>query len=346
MRKLLVLLALVALLAACAPAGASEQSTRGLSPVLQAVSTLGAQATPYPTACPRLVMQMTAKAQITPFLTSAPSAASPAAMTCSAAETSCIVAGHFVFQNPLPATVDQAVDQTYRYGTTEEGKREPHHGDDFLPSVEGTPVLAVGDGSVVVAGNDKLTLYGWVTNLYGNLVVLEHHLPGFEQPVYTLYGHLSQVNVKVGQNVKAGDEIGEVGSTGIAIGSHLYIEVRMGKNDYKSNRNPDLWLKPLPGEGVLAGQLADANGDLLRGRINIQRLENGQIMPDQIYPLETYTPENGQSVNGDDLWHENFATGGLAAGEYRLTFLYSGRLYEQHVEVQAGRLTLVKFVVQ
>ena len=275
-------------------------------------------------------------AATTPLLTATPT---PAEMTCPKGETLCIVAGHFVFQRPIHSPATAAVDQTYRYGTTQEGKREPHHGIDF-PNTQGAPVRAAGDGKVVVAGNDKLALYGWVTSFYGNLVVIEHPLPGFNQTVYTLYGHLYKTSAVVGQQVKTGDKIGEVGATGIAIGSHLHFEVRIGANTYKSTRNPELWLQPPPGMGALAGRVVDTKGNLVKSTLNIQRMKNGAILLDPIYQIETYARE---SLNSDDVLDENFAVGELSAGEYRLTLIYNGKVYEEHVQIEPGRLTVVVF---
>ncbi len=260
-------------------------------------------------------------------------------MSCSAGEMHCIVPGHFVFRRPIDPSANNAVDQTYRYGTTQDDKREPHHGIDF-PNAQGTPVLAAGEGQVVVAGNDKLALYGWVTSFYGNLVVIEHPLPGFGGTVYTLYGHLYKVNVTVGQQVKGGDPIGEVGATGIAIGSHLHFEVRIGANTYKSTRNPDLWLQPPPGMGALAGRVLDAQGNPVKSTINIQRMENGVILTDPIYQIETYARE---SLHSDDILQETFAVGELTAGEYRLTLIYNGKIYDQRVKIEAGKLTIIDF---
>ena len=48
--------------------------------------------------------------------------------------------------------------------------------------------------------------------------------------VYLLYGHLSQVSVATGQRVAPGDLVGAVGMTGIAIGPHLHVEMRLGAN--------------------------------------------------------------------------------------------------------------------
>jgi murein DD-endopeptidase MepM/ murein hydrolase activator NlpD len=68
--------------------------------------------------------------------------------------------------------------------------------------------------------NGKVVSTGWYGG-YGKCVRIAHG-NSFE----TLYGHLSRINVKVGQEVTAGEKIGEVGSTGRSTGTHLHYEVR------------------------------------------------------------------------------------------------------------------------
>ena len=67
--------------------------------------------------------------------------------------------------------------------------------------------------------------------------------------MYTLYAHLSKVDVQAGDEVKAGDLIGKVGQSGVATGSYLHFEVRKGGDgtDYFSTQNPELWLAPNDG---------------------------------------------------------------------------------------------------
>jgi murein DD-endopeptidase MepM/ murein hydrolase activator NlpD len=202
-------------------------------------------------------------------------------------------------------------------------------------------VLAAADGEVVFAGDDKLTLIAWVTGFYGNVIVLKHELAG--ETFFTLYGHLYKIDVAVGQVVKAGDQIGEVGATGSAIGSHLHFEVRRGKNDYKSTRNPELWLMPLEGTGVLAGMILDEAGNVVKGTINVQRVENGTFDPLSVGSASTYPRE---TINSDDVWNETFVLGEILVGEYRLSLVHNGMVYEQIVNIEAGRLTLVKFIVK
>jgi murein DD-endopeptidase MepM/ murein hydrolase activator NlpD len=217
---------------------------------------------------------------------------------------------------------------------------------EFLNS-QGTPVMAAADGEVVVAGDDLHTQYGLYLNMYGNLVVLRHEIPGFDQPVFTLYGHLYQVNVKAGDRVKAGDAIGLVGHTGAATGSHLHFEVRYGENTYAASRNPELWLKPLPDEagqpmGVIAGRILDGQGKPIElSNIVIERLAGESSPPQGTYYLNTYAESR---LVGLAPWQEGFAAGDLPAGEYQISFAQLG-MQQRVVEVRPGELTLVTFEI-
>jgi len=100
------------------------------------------------------------------------------------------------------------------------GRRHPvlgtwkrHEGLDYAAN-QGTTVMAAGDGSVVKAG--------W-SGGYGNLVEVRH-----ANGITTRYGHLSRVDVRVGQRVKQEQRIGLVGSTGLSTGPHLHYEFRVG----------------------------------------------------------------------------------------------------------------------
>lgn len=88
-----------------------------------------------------------------------------------------------------------------------------HAGIDF-DAGRGTPVRAAADGVVVLA--EPLAVRG-------NAVVVDH---GWG--VLTGYWHLSRIEVTVGQEVRAGDVIGRVGSTGLSTGAHLHWEVWVG----------------------------------------------------------------------------------------------------------------------
>ena len=65
----------------------------------------------------------------------------------------CVYPNHFFLKRPILSPGNDAVDGTYRFGSTQSGKREPHHGVEMLNGF-GTPVYAAADGVVVVAGDD------------------------------------------------------------------------------------------------------------------------------------------------------------------------------------------------
>jgi murein DD-endopeptidase MepM/ murein hydrolase activator NlpD len=87
-----------------------------------------------------------------------------------------------------------------------------HTGVDFAAD-EGTPILAAGDGVVVMASE-----YGG----YGNATIIDHG-----GGLATLYGHQSAILVSEGQSVRRGQVIGRVGCTGACTGPHLHFEVRV-----------------------------------------------------------------------------------------------------------------------
>lgn len=123
----------------------------------------------------------------------------------------------------------------------------PHHGIDYAAPA-GTPVSAVGDGTVTFSG---------YKGDYGRLVMIKHP-NGYK----TYYGHLSRIGkgivpgVKVGQ----GEVIGYVGSTGLATGPHLHYEMRVNEKPF----NP-LKLKIPSGEQIpkaLMARFEEARGQM------------------------------------------------------------------------------------
>ena len=99
------------------------------------------------------------------------------------------------------------------------GETRLHAGADFA-APEGTPILAAADGTVTGAGS---------VSGYGGLVVIEHTFAGLR--VATAYAHMwppMGIHVRVGDRVRAGQHIGDVGSAGGSTGPHLHFEVRPG----------------------------------------------------------------------------------------------------------------------
>jgi murein DD-endopeptidase MepM/ murein hydrolase activator NlpD len=92
-----------------------------------------------------------------------------------------------------------------------------HTGIDIAANT-GTPVHAAAAGTVVLATAE---VEGGQLAGYGRYVMLAHG-----EGYYTLYGHLSRIDVAVGESVDAGQVIGLVGSTGRSTGPHLHFEVR------------------------------------------------------------------------------------------------------------------------
>lgn len=90
--------------------------------------------------------------------------------------------------------------------------RKLHAGTDFA-APRGTHVLAAGSGIVITAKE-------W--GGYGNAIMIDHG-----NGKWTLYAHLNRIRVKEGDEVKAGQHIGDVGTTGVSTGPHLHYEVRI-----------------------------------------------------------------------------------------------------------------------
>ncbi|MEW5827841.1 MAG: M23 family metallopeptidase [Chloroflexota bacterium] len=278
----------------------------------------------------------------TPTSTTVPQTPDPDA-ACDIQLAPCIFEGRRLLQRPIALPGNILMDPSYAFGTTQLEARVPHHGVEFQNPL-GTPVLAAADGEVMVAGDDRIVFYSPWQGMYGNLVVVAHDLPGVDGTVYTLYAHLSEVDVSVGEQVVAGDQIGRVGLSGAAIGSHLHFEVRLGRNSYSSNRNPALWLEPAPGAdgellGTLAGRVVDAAGRPVHVEMRVQYFfERGGPQVNG-FQAETYASETFP-VKGDDAWRENFAIGDLPPGWYRIT-IANGAVVEAWAEVVPGKVTMV-----
>ena len=101
---------------------------------------------------------------------------------------------------------------TSRYGESSRLRKSTHTGLD-ISATTGTDIKAVASGTVTCAK---------YSGSYGNLVKIDHG-----NGVETWYGHTSKMYVKVGQEVKAGDVIAAVGSTGNSTGPHLHLEIRI-----------------------------------------------------------------------------------------------------------------------
>jgi hypothetical protein len=118
------------------------------------------------------------------------------------------------------------------------GASTDHKGID-IAAPPGTPVVVPAGGKVSYAG---------YKNGYGNVVYVEH--PDGTQ---TRYGHLKDINVKAGETLSEGNQLGTVGNTGVSSGAHLHYEIRDkdGKPIDPATQNPDLGKR---GAKVAAGE--------------------------------------------------------------------------------------------
>lgn len=277
--------------------------------------------TPTPTVTPTPTHTPTPTATATPTATPTPGSA----------------VDHLWLNPPLApeAEGDRYPGTYFPYGSTGGGRYHLHHGVDYM-NPAGTPVLAAAAGRVLVAGNDLDTVYGVKPDFYGNLVIqeLEERFDG--QAVYLLYAHLAQVDVTVGQHLAAGDPLGRVGMTGVAIGNHLHLEVRLGTNGYEHTRNPVLWLRPEPGQGIIAGQVLDAGGQPIP-ELPVTFFRAAE--PNKWWrQIQTYAAEG---VNPDDQLGENFALNYVPAGEYLVKVKVADKSIVQPVVVRPGEIGFV-----
>jgi murein DD-endopeptidase MepM/ murein hydrolase activator NlpD len=254
---------------------------------------------------------------------------------------------HFYFSNPITAfDIDDAF-FIYRYGDVFFDD-VVHTGID-IPGDMGTPILAVGDGKIVYAGQG---IYRGGNDIfddpYGKAVVIEHSFNYQGEPLFTLYAHLDEILVSVGDSVRSGQKIGLMGVTGQTTGPHLHFEVRLGSNDYFSTKNPELWLSPPIGWGILVGQVLTYEGRHLEQQIvYLYRSDDdlkGDEMDDHIWIGKSYQNE---AINRDPYYSENLTISNIPAGTYVVSIPVTniGYVYKKRIEIKPGQVTFFRFNV-
>jgi murein DD-endopeptidase MepM/ murein hydrolase activator NlpD len=236
---------------------------------------------------------------------------------------------------PFDSAYVNEASRFYPYGSTARGKYRIHRGADF-PNPSGVPVLCAERGRVIVAGADDRVVHGERVNFYGQLVIVQLEQDYRGQKIYVLYGHLSKVHVSFLQEVDAGDLLGEVGMTGVAIGPHLHLEVRVGENSYEQTRNPEIWLRPLPDKGTVVGLLIDGQGQPIPEHpLTFYHSET----PNQRWQdATTYPPAE---INPDDEFAENFVLGDVPPGAYIVKTYVNGHLYTKEITVRAAEIARI-----
>jgi len=113
------------------------------------------------------------------------------------------------WQLPLARPVPGDVSSAFGLRRVFNGQPRSQHKGLDLRAAEGAPVLAAADGTVALAEE----LY-----FSGNVVYLDHGLG-----LFSMYGHLSAIDVQLGQQVRKGQILGKAGSTGRVTGPHLHL---------------------------------------------------------------------------------------------------------------------------
>jgi murein DD-endopeptidase MepM/ murein hydrolase activator NlpD len=252
---------------------------------------------------------------------------------------------HTWFGRPVSLDDQPHIDQTYRFGSTMGGNFQPHQGDDFN-NADGTPVHAIGDGIVVYSGPAEAD---------ANTVAIRHDrvLKTDDRQRLHLFSvsyHNSRLLVSTGQRVKTGDVIALVGNTGRATNDHLHLEVHAAPTTDSSmivrpdvryppfNVNPELWIEPLPGTGIVAGQVWDSHGQPVQ-QARIYGLVKPEPQETPFSFIETYGPKN----HPDPVYHEHFGISDVPPGEYVLGVEIEGQRVYRRVSVRPGKLTWVEF---
>ncbi len=252
---------------------------------------------------------------------------------------------HTWFKRPIALTDQPHIDQTYRYGSTMGGFFQQHQGVEFN-NADGTPVHAIGDGVVVWAGPAER----------GALTVAIRHprtltAAGAKHFVFSVYYHNSKLLTEVGTSVKVGDVIALVGNTGRATNDHLHLEVHPVPFDSVQlvvnpeqrfpphTTNPELWIEPMPGTGIVAGQVWDSQGKpVLQARIYGI---NTKIAPHEtpFSFIETY----GDKGHSSPAYQDHFALSDVHPGEYTLGVEIEGKKVFRRIRVAAGKITWIEF---
>jgi murein DD-endopeptidase MepM/ murein hydrolase activator NlpD len=243
---------------------------------------------------------------------------------------------HFYFTRPFAVNEPSWPVEDYRYG----GfffEDVVHTGIDIKMS-PGTPILAAGPGKVVWSGYGLFAGRYDPDDPYGQAVMIRHSFGYQGALLYTVYAHLNRVYVDRDQQVEAGDLIGLSGETGKTSGPHLHFEVRLDEegNGFFSTRNPELWLVPPQGWGVLAGRVMNTGGRKVEGQLVVVRPLQGE----QFWRAKSYHHGN---INSDPYYQENLVLSDLPAGRYEIVINYLSKIYKREIEIFPGLVTYFSF---
>lgn len=244
---------------------------------------------------------------------------------------------HFYFARPIAADNVNWPLAEYRYGGVFFAPNIVHTGVD-IDAIEGAPILAAGSGTVVSADWGLFSAVpGNITDPYGMAVVIRHDFGYQGEALYTVYAHMSEIIAVLGQHVETGDVLGLVGDTGVTTGPHLHFEVRLGDNTFFRTYNPELWMAPPQGWGILVGRLTDDKGNLL-----YQLPVDVRPLPSEVPLRKVITYAEG-AVNADPYYQENLVLSDLPAGLYKIAFEHEEKRYQFWADIYPGQVTYFTF---
>jgi murein DD-endopeptidase MepM/ murein hydrolase activator NlpD len=247
---------------------------------------------------------------------------------------------HFYFARPIAADEVNWPLANYRYGATWPGKEDVIHTGVDIDAPEGTPVLAAAGGKVVWVGYGLSSGSTDPNDPYGLAVMLKHDFGYQGDRLESVYAHLSEIDVVYGQEVVTGEQIGLVGNTGMTTGPHLHFEIRVEySNYYYTTRNPELWLVPPQGWGLLVGHIMENDWTpLYKQDVYVKSVSNGDT-----WLVRTYA--NSPALHRDDFYNENLVLSDLPAGDYQVALSYHGTTFAQVVTIHPGMVSYLSFTV-
>jgi len=242
---------------------------------------------------------------------------------------------HFYFTRPIAANEINWPLASYRYGGVF-FEDVVHTGVD-IDAPYGTPILAAGPGTVVWADWGLfLEAPGVLEDPYGMAVVLRMDFGHLNQPLYSVYAHMSELIAVRGQHVETGDVLGLVGDTGATTGPHVHFEVRWADNSFHSTYNPELWMAAPEGWGVLVGRITDSHDDTLQlVDVQVQNTVSGEKRLVRTYGLG--------AANPDPYYQENMVLSDLPAGLYKITLRWEDAERQEWMRIYPGQVTYFKF---
>lgn len=242
---------------------------------------------------------------------------------------------HFYFARPIAVTTVNWPLADYRYGYKDSETNTAHTGVDIDAQLH-TPILAAGDGKVVFTGYGLSLGGAKSTDPYGLAVMIRHDFSFEGRSIETVYAHMAEITVKVGDLVKTGDQLGYVGMTGNTTGPHVHFEVRLESPSGYLVQNPELWMVPPTDDGVLLGIFVGNNGKYLSGKtVTVKNKATSKS-----WTVYTYFNPN---MKRDPYFQENMVLSDLPKGDYTVTVYDNYKTSSFDVSISPGAITHIYY---